>query len=687
MPTDHASLPAPIREARILEELLRNARIELPATGRLVGRLGLAGNFAEQAIALGAPAPPAIPEDAAQMRARYFTFGEYNLAHTTLNHQLILQHGLGSLIERLHSLEPEPDEPTDPMLAGMAIALSAVCRWIERHWKAAHAAAEAARGEERTRLESLAEACRLIGWHPAHSFHEALQAVLFMRLAVGLSERSQASLSLGRLDQDLLPFYRDDLAAGVPQAELEELLADFFVALNEFGDPASTVNLGGMDAEGHDQWNELSDLILRTAVRLHLPAPLLAVRMHDGMAPETLDAVTQPALLEMGQPTFYGELPCREALRRRGVPEADLPRWVANSCMGLMMPGEEISDMWAAVVNAPLALELATNGGAPYRGEIPPALGVPAGPPPQTFADLYAGFLAHLDALLEWALARNAARTDWIAEHWPNPFLSALTADCLERRLDRAGGGARYHIVTVEPMGLVNVADALTAVRRLVYEQQRYTLDELVAAARDDFADREDLRQELLAQPKYGNGQAEADEQLRALAEHVVAWAAPHSSGSRYVAPSFHTLNAHIAAGAHLGGGLEGRRAGRPLAKNVGTTPGLARQGHTKLVLSATAFDQRDFDGGQALDLSLQAATLRSPGNRRKFQALLRTYFERSGLQVQVNGLTADQLRAALADPDEHRDLTVRIAGYSARFVGLSPAVQEEMVERFEAGL
>jgi pyruvate-formate lyase len=687
MGDDPAALPAPVREARVLEALLCRATIELPAEGRLIGTLGLSGDVAAQAVALGSPAPTSPSDDAAQMRARFFCFGEYTPAHTTINHPLILQDGLGGVMRRVAEALPTATPAGRETLTGMALALEAVCQWAERHGNVAAAQAETTGGPERERLAQIAAVCRRVPRHPAGSFHEALQAILFVRVATGLSERCHASLSLGRLDQDLLPLYRQDLERGVPAAELEELLGDFVTQLNRYGDAACAANLGGLDAAGCDQCNELTDVILRTAVRLHLPGPLLAVHVHPDMPPEVLDAVTQPALLEMGQPTYYGEHACREALRRRGVPEADLPGWAANSCMGLMVPGEEISDMWAAAVNAPLALELATNGGKPYRGEMPLALAVPAGPEPTNYGELRARFLAYFEALLEWALARNAAATAWVAAHWPNPFLSALIGDCVERGLDRAGGGARYHVVTVEAMGLVNVADALTAVRRLVDEQGRYTLAEIVAAAREDFAGREDLRRELLAQPKFGNGDAAADEMLRELAEHFAACVARHSQGNRHYGPSFHTLTAHLAAGANLGGGLDGRRAGAPVAKNVGTSPGLALQGHTKLMLSATAFDQRDFFGGQALDLSLPAASLRTPEDRRKFQALLLTYFARGGLEVQVNGVTADELRAAIADPGSHRDLTVRIAGYSARFVGLSPAVQQEMVARFEAGL
>jgi pyruvate-formate lyase len=151
--------------------------------------------------------------------------------------------------------------------------------------------------------------------------------------------------------------------------------------------------------------------------------------------------------------------------------------------------------------------------------------------------------------------------------------------------------------------------------------------------------------------------------------------------------PSFHTLNAHIRAGARLGASLDGRRAGQPLAKNIGPVLGRRTGGHTALMLSAAAIDQSAFFGGQALDISFELAQLASASGREAFRALLQSYFDLGGLQVQVNGLDASALREAMESPADHQDLIVRVAGYSAQFVGLDRDTQAEMVQRRSGGL
>lgn len=173
----------------------------------------------------------------------------------------------------------------------------------------------------------------------------------------------------------------------------------------------------------------------------------------------------------------------------------------------------------------------------------------------------------------------------------------------------------------------------------------------------------------------------------RRLAEEYADAVSRHSHDGLYYLPSFHTLTAHVPAGAKTAASLDGRRAGEPLAKNIGTSPGRATCGHTALMRSAATIDQSAYSGGQALDIRVDPGLLATVEGRHGFRALLRTYFRMGGLQVQVNGLSADELRAARVEPELHRELIVRIAGYSAPYVSLPPEVQVEMIARFEAGL
>ena len=269
----------------------------------------------------------------------------------------------------------------------------------------------------------------------------------------------------------------------------------------------------------------------------------------------------------------------------------------------------------------------------------------------------------------------------------PNPYLSALLHDCAERGCDRLLGGVRYHTVNVDAFALVNAADALTALATVVFQARRWSLAEVVTAVQNNFDGAEELLQALLAAPKYGNGDAEADAMVNRLAQGFAAIVSRHSDAGLIYMPSFHTLNTHIGAGTDYGARPDGRRAGEPFSKNIGPMAGRNRHGLTALLRSAAAVGQDAFYGGQALDISVQAELLVSPADRRKFQAALQGYFALGGLQVQVNGLTAESLRDAVARPGEHEDLIVRIAGYSARFVHLNGSVQQEMIARLENGV
>ena len=664
----------PVREARLFARVLEALPCGVMPGETLVGDFGPQFLTEAEVAALAAeiaatrtPQPEAAaPSPADLMHGWHHCCGGYTLAHTCADYQRVIEEGLAGLMSEVRDAQIGAAESRLNTLRGMEIALEAVIAWANG-WGAAGAHSPQC---------------------PARTFHEALQAIWFVHAAIGLSELSDASLSLGRLDQFLYPLFCADLARGVPEADLEQSLRDFWLKLNRFGDPACTVNIGGVDDAGRDLFNPLSAMILRVSRELRLPSPLLAVRVHPDIPPEVFDAYLDPDLLAMGQPTFYGEFPCREALVRRGVPAAEAHRMTLNSCMGIVIPGEEISDMWGGVVNMLLPIELAANAGAPFAHEMPIPLAPEARSEYASFDEFFVQSAAYLDVLVAFCVGQNRAATEHAAQHQPNPFLSALTRDCVARGLDRADGGARYHSVIIEGFGWANAADALVAIKRLVFEENRHTLTELVAAAKRDFAGDDDLLREILRCPKFGNGDAEADAMARRLTETFAQSVARHSHGNMTYLPSYHTLNAHIGAGAHLPASPDGRRAGEPLAKNVGPMLGRATQGLTGVILSASAIDQPALSGGQALDISIPARDLaRDPALKRDVQALLQTYFARGGLEVQINGLTADDLRAAIAAPAAHQDLLVRIAGYSARFVSLSAEVQAEMVRRFAVGL
>lgn len=580
---------------------------------------------------------------------------EISCNHTTLDYELVLERGLCKLADEA----PTPAQRT---------ALRAVIDFAGRYARLGFGV------------------CRRVPAEPAESFAEALQCVLLLQALTGISEYSFYSISVGRLDQYCYKYFEHDRTHGVSEAELAAVLGEFMQKLNIHGDPAKALNIGGCDGNGNDQFNDLSRLILQVAAELRLPAPLLAVRCHAGTRDEDLALATRPELFTVGQPTFYGEENCRETLRKRGVRPEDLDRWCVNSCMGLMIAGREFSDMWAVVCNCLPGLEAAINGGSPFRREDGLSIEVPT--QYGSIDELMEAMFAYDRKLLRLLLARHCRLNEEAFErgYHPSPFTSALLRGGIPGA-DRLHGAPRYHTGNVDLFALINVADSLAAIDELVFRRRHRTLAEIAAAAREDFKGHEDLRQELLACPKFGNGDRTADDFAARVASQLARIIREENpAGIVHYMPSFHTLNTHVGRGAGYPASCDGRHAGEPFAKNIGPMAGRSHEGITGLIRSGAAIDQTTFSGGQALDIYCDASLCRTDSARRKFRDALRTYFELGGLQLQVNAVSISDLENALEKPEQYRDLTVRVGGFSARFVSLPQVIQREMIERFRHG-
>ncbi|MCX6993591.1 MAG: hypothetical protein NT011_10680 [Kiritimatiellaeota bacterium] len=668
-----AKLSPPLREARIFAQILH----QLPI-GKIQGEI-LAGDygmiFADNDFRRKAEKQPSVASLPTTATTTPDPFDELNLnfncrttidpAHSTACYDLLVEQGLTGMIAELEAEKEQADPERQEYLAAEIMTLRAVCAWSERY---------AALGFD---------VCRRVPAQSPRTFQEAVQAIWLVHTAIGIGEKSYYSLSLGRIDQYLYPFYRADRDHGIAEEQLAATLTDLFLKLNRYGDASCAINLGGVSHKGKDLFNDLTRLIVKTATQLQLPAPLLAAHIHPGLSRDDFDLLTVPELFRIGQPSFYGEYACRKALIQRGVPEAEVHRWSVNSCMGLMMPGEEFSDMWGIVFTFQLPLELALNRGRPFQSALPFQLQTVCPERYDGTAAIIRTMLAYAEELIVRLIVRHRQINEQQGRSNPDPYLSALLRGGTLGR-DRLLGGPRYHTVNVDTFALVNAADALTAIEQAVFRNRRWTLSELLAAAKNNFAGQEILRRELLSYPKYGNGDPAADGMARELAQCFAAIIRRHSDRDLIYMPSFHTLHAHVHAGSKWGASLDGRLAGEPFAKNVGPTQGRNKNGITGVLNSAAAIGQEFFYGGQALDLYIEAGLLDNPSSRCKLQDALQTYFKLGGLQVQVNGVSIEDLKKAMAEPEKYADLTVRIGGYSARFVDLAPDDQRQMIKRFE---
>jgi len=312
----------------------------------------------------------------------------------------------------------------------------------------------------------------------------------------------------------------------------------------------------------------------------------------------------------------------------------------------------------------------------------------PATGDPRAFAsfdDLFAAFTAQLRHVVDVKARGNDRVERLFAERMPAPFLSLLIDDCVARARDYHDGGARYNTTYIQGVGLGTVTDALSALRRHVFETGAVSMEQLLAALAVDFAGQERLRQLLLHRtPRYGNDDDAADELMVRVFEAYFAAVdgRPSTKGGTYHINLLPTT-VHVYFGSVLGATPDGRRAGTPVSEGVSPVQGADRCGPTAVLRSVAKMDQVR-TGGTLLNQKFTPALLADETGRRGLAALIRTYFRLGGHHVQFNVVDADTLRAAQAHPDEHRDLIVRVAGYSDYFCDLGRALQDEIIARTE---
>ncbi len=346
--------------------------------------------------------------------------------------------------------------------------------------------------------------------------------------------------------------------------------------------------------------------------------------------------------------------------------------------MGISFAGEEFNSMWGCVFSVSAALEMALNGGSLITREC--EVKVPNVNRINNLDDLFREFESCAKYLLDICVGAYLEQAKISEATRPDCLVSLLTEGCIERHCDRISG-APYHNVTVECMGMINAADGIFAIDKLVFDAKKYTLDEINAAIKAGFVGYEVLRRDILSCSKFGQN-SEADIYAVKLAELLQKIIRKHSCENMHFSPSLHTLDKNVGDGSVWGATYDGRLVGEPFAKNAGASNHARKSDPTSLVLSAAKLPQHKFFGGQPIDVSFDSDTVKN--HKKEIAALISTYLLNGGLQFQVNALSSETLREAMESPEKHPDLIVRIGGYSVYFGNLPRATQEEFIERFE---
>lgn len=622
-----------------------------------------------------------------ELRARGTLFG-----HCVPGYARILDRGFLAIAEEAERLNAA-DEPgmTAPFevdyspqqFRQAAAILARGCATYGQNYgaEAARLAESETDPQRRAELEQIAEVCRRVPADGARTFHEALQALWFCLLFVETEDPPNAH-SLGRLDVLLGPFYEADLAAGrLTREKAKELLAAFWLKVYKSYDVQNGM-IGGVDADGQDVTNEVSHLVLEVMDELVLTRQT-SVRWHRGAPRDLLVQACDVVSHGLDQPQFFNDEAIIPALVNKGIPLEHARQYAIIGCIEITIGGMMDPRAVAYYCNLLKCLELALNDGVDMlTGErVGPQTGDPTG---FTYDDLRHAYHAQLQTDLQRAVAAIADAEAGGARYFPMPMLSLFTDDCLPRGLDITAGGARYNATSVCAMAIPNVADALTAIRRLVTEDRALTMVDLLAALRSDFAGHEDLRQQLLhGAPKYGNNEAEVDGLADELAEEFCALLEtyPHPRGGQYHAHLF-TFTAAISGGEVCAASADGRRAHENIANSLMPHAGRGRSGPAAALMSASTIDQTRAAAGTSLICELHPTALPRGGEAELLADLVTTYFERGGMHLEFNIVGPEQLQAAQREPEKWSHLAVRVSGYSAYFTTLSRGIQDHIIAR-----
>jgi formate C-acetyltransferase len=648
-----------------------------------------------------------LPEDISTDMDKYiFTMMleiTYGIGHFTMNHSRVLAKGLSGVIaDAKHAMEhlskAERESEKGLLYDAMVRSCEAAISFARRYAKEAAAMAKKERDPARAaELREIARVCERVPEHPAESFHEAVQSVYFIHL-ISQIESGGNSISLGRIDQVLYPYYRADAAAGrITPEKARELLALLFIKTNEIwnvleeafipggegteGKTTQNVTVGGMGPDGSDATNEMSYIGLDAYADVRTVQPNFGVRLSKNPPADFFNRAVGYARDGVLMHFFNDEAVVR-SLVDAGHSVEDARDYGVVGCLEANAQGKSFGSTFAVQFNGIKCVELALSNGIDnvfgYRTGI--ETGEPSGF--TSFDDVWKAYDAQMRHFIGQMTRGMEILDRTIAEKVPSPFASAMIDGCLEKGLDLTRGGAVYNSTGVQMMGFANVADSLYAVRTAVFDEKRFSITDLAEWLSDDWQDVDEKRAYFLHRvPKYGNDNDDVDAMAARVMDHYcdVVSAHPNFRGGRFW-PGIFSVGFHISFGAFTGATPDGRYAGDVLGNGITPTTGNAVSGPTALMNSVTKLPLGKAYNGVNLNMRFQGKKI----SNENLASLIRAYFGKGGVQVQFNMLDSEVLREAQREPEKHRDLVVRVSGYSAEFTGLSEIAQDEIISRTE---
>ena len=641
-------------------------------------------------------------------------------AHLAVNYERILKDGLRGYEKRVKEYKASLDL-TDPesidkycFYNAVLIVLEAVRNFANRYSVLAKDLAEKELNQERKiELLEISRICSKVPYEPAETFREAVQSVWFIQLILQI-ESNGHSLSYGRFDQYMYPYYNRDIKNGtIKESEALELLTCLWIktltinkvrsqahTLSSAGSPMyQNVTIAGQTIDKKDAVNDLSFLVLKSVAQTRLTQPNLTVRYHKNINKHFLDECVEVMRLGFGMPALNNDEIIIPSFMDWQVKEEDAYNYSAIGCVETAVPGK-----WGyrctgmSYINFPRMLLCTMNNGVDLTSN-------------KRFTKGY-GYFTEMESYEELLKAwdktiREITRYSVIVENVidkaserdvPDILCSALTDDCIARGKTIKEGGAVYDFISGLQVGIANMADCLAAIKKLVYEEKKITKQELWDAILDDFSSPENKKiQEMLIReaPKYGNDDDYVDQLIVEAYDSYIEEIEKYPNtrynrgpigGIRYAGTS--SISANVGQGMSTMATPDGRNAFEPLAEGCSPAHNSDKNGPTAVFKSVSKLRTNKITGGVLLNQKMTPQMLSTEENRQKLELLIKTFFNRlHGYHVQYNIVSKETLIDAQKHPEKHKDLIVRVAGYSAFFNVLSKKTQDDIIGRTEQSL
>lgn len=585
------------------------------------------------------------------------------------------------------------------------IVLEAVIRHAGRYGELAARMAAEAGGAERERLTKIAEVCKYVPQNPARTFHEALQSMQFCNLGKMLENPTQNNCHWGRADQYLYPFFIRDLESGIPLEELSSQFADLvgrwgtqtFVSgatqkeSHQINFGINSIMVGGLGQDNQDQSNELSYLTLHLAALLNLSSPTVCLRWNE-KTPKWLmnKAIRTNLKTKGGIPLFENDEVVVNRYLKDGIPFAEAVEWVSLGCVYPCLPtrAEHYGAEGVAAFNLAGLLHLVLHNGTDINGN---QTGLQTGNPREfkSVEALYEAFLKQHEFFCHRIFWLGAVARNVQSAYFRTPLLSVLGIEAsMELGQDLLLPHPDYSMYGMSDRAIIDVADSLIAIDNLVFKTKTLTMSQLIDVLDSDFEGvrGEEVRQLCLRQPKFGNDIAEVDELVCRISKDSVGIIRAYDNAPfRPMMISREGLAWHYFGGRGVGALPNGRKALAPLNDgSLSPMRGADKNGPTAVLRSALTANYSEVSYASVLNQKFSASLLAGDENIEKLIAYTNAYMSSGGSHIQYNIIDTEELRAAKLKPEEYSDLVVRIGGFSAYFVQLSPEIQDDVIYRKE---